>query len=258
MALSLFRLVRHGTGPVLGVALLLAAGPSQGDTAKAEPHAGRTSLAAAVVPKAAVPTRPRGLFGTREVRSSNLNPFKKWTGVLKRYRGERQLETQPCDGRACPLQHWRDFVASLKGRDTRYQINAVNRYVNQVRYIPDQLNSGKSDYWATPREFFGRGGDCEEFAIAKYLSLRALGFDANAMRLVVLQDLNLGIAHAVLVVEHEGKKLVLDNQLRIVVPAEKITHYRPYYSINESHWWLHKTPGRAKPEPTVVAQRSAK
>jgi predicted transglutaminase-like cysteine proteinase len=257
LVLSFLHRTGRRTVPILGAGLLLIAAGWRADVLAAEPSAGQTRPAAAVAPRAAARPVAPGLFGTREVRSTKLKPFKKWTGVLERYRNERHLESQPCGERACPLQHWRDFVAALRGRDARYQINAVNRYVNQVRYIPDQVNNGRSDHWATPREFFGRGGDCEEYAIAKYLSLRALGFDADAMRLVVLQDRSLGIAHAVLVVEHAGETLLLDNQLKIVVPTHKVTHYQPYYSINEDYWWLHKPLDRTTPRPAQVAQRSA-
>ena len=96
-------------------------------------------------------------------------------------------------------------------------------------------------YWASPGEFFRRHGDCEDYAIAKFLSLRALGFDDAAMRIVVLQDLNLGIAHAVLAVELGGETLILDNQVADVVPARAIRHYRPIYAVNETHWWLYRS-----------------
>lgn len=72
------------------------------------------------------------------------------------------------------------------------------------------------------------------------MSLRALGWDNDHMRIVVLKDLNLDIAHAVLVVYRDGLAWVLDNQIGEVVAADRIRHYRPYYSINEDSWWLHR------------------
>ena len=246
--------VSRGTRPMLAVSLLLLAGA--GDAAAEERVAGRPLATAAVAKSVAAPGP--GLFGTQEIRSANMKAFKKWRSVLRRYRGERHLEKKPCADRVCPLRHWRDFLTSLRSRDARYQINAVNRYLNAVRYIPDRRNNGTADYWSTPREFLGRGGDCEDYAIAKYLSLRTLGFDPNDMRIVVLQDMSRNLAHAVLVLYHEGERLVLDNQLKMVVAARKIRHYRPYYSINESYWWRHKKPsGRPGSKPAVVAQRDA-
>ena len=58
--------------------------------------------------------------------------------------------------------------------------------------------------------------------------------------LVVLQDINLAVAHAILVVEFKGKSLVLDNQIGQIVDAKRIRHYKPIYSVNEAGWWRHK------------------
>ena len=88
--------------------------------------------------------------------------------------------------------------------------------------------------------FMTKDGDCEDYAIAKFMSLRQLGFDNGQMRVVVVDDLNLGVAHAILVVYLDGRAFVLDNQIASVVPAEIIRHYRPVYSINEDAWWLHR------------------
>ena len=96
------------------------------------------------------------------------------------------------------------------------------------------------DYWATPKQFFDRNGDCEDYAISKYISLRNLGLPVEDMRIVVLNDLNLKIAHAMLVVYLDGEALVLDNQITQVINARRIRHYKPIYSINERNWWLHR------------------
>ncbi len=69
--------------------------------------------------------------------------------------------------------------------------------------------------------------------------MRRLGFAADSMRIVVLQDHNLKIPHAVLVVALEGKTLVLDTQIRRVVEARRIRHYQAIYSVNERQWWMH-------------------
>ena len=120
------------------------------------------------------------------------------------------------------------------------KIIAVNAYMNRKRYIIDPRNYGVRDYWATPAQFLSRNGDCEDYAIAKYMSLRSLGFKDSQLRIVVLQDLNLDLAHAILVVYHNGRAYVLDNQIETVVPADRVYHYKPYYSINEHYWWLHR------------------
>ena len=114
----------------------------------------------------------------------------------------------------------------------------VNSYLNQAHYILDIVNWGVEDYWASPYQFARKDGDCEDYAIAKFMSLRLLGFSNDQMRIVVLRDLNLKVAHAILVVDLNGTKYVLDNQIHDVVPASIIHHYQPIYSVNETHWWL--------------------
>jgi predicted transglutaminase-like cysteine proteinase len=60
------------------------------------------------------------------------------------------------------------------------------------------------------------------------------------MRIVVVDDLNLRIPHAILVVYLGERAYILDNQISRVVPAEVVNHYKPIYSINEQAWWLHR------------------
>ena len=183
------------------------------------------------------------LFDSTERRASNIAMFPKWSGTLSRYFNEADLANAPCSAtrfNKCHLADWKRFLDSLDGVDRRRQIDAVNAYMNRQRYLTDPRNYGVKDYWATPAQFFTRNGDCEDYAIAKFMSLRALGIPNEAMRIVVVQDLNLRIGHAVLVVYHEGRALILDNQARRVVDSASIRHYKPVYSINETHWWLHR------------------
>lgn len=190
------------------------------------------------------------LFGTVEARSDNLRPFTKWTWMLDRYAKEKSLEVAPCaqlGAEKCRPQVWRKFLAEVEGKSRLEQLEKVHAYMNQRTYIEDLPNYGVPDYWATPREFLSKDGDCEDYAIAKYMSLRHLGFKDEEMRVVVLQDMNLRVAHAVLVVYHEGKALLLDNQIRKVIDAASVHHYRPFFSINENFWWLHKAAAAGAP-----------
>ena len=183
------------------------------------------------------------LFGYSERRHPSLKPFIKWTGTLDRYFSERKLENQACTSKSfnkCHLQRWKEFLAHIEGESRTSQIHQINAQMNAARYIVDPKNYGVSDYWATPKQFFVKNGDCEDYAIAKYLSLRALKFPKDRMRLVVLMDENLRLAHAILAVYHEGDILILDNQINKVVSHRRIRHYRPVYSLSESNWWTHK------------------
>jgi len=167
-----------------------------------------------------------GLFGTRELASANLAPFEKWTEVLERTSG-----SLPAGFEA--------FLQRVSGYDREAQIDAVNSYFNGAPYRPDYTNYGVGDYWATPTQLMARGGDCEDYAIAKYLALKALGVPADKMRIVVLKDLARGIEHAILVVYEEGRSLALDNNLAAVTETRELRSYVPLFSINEQAWWFH-------------------
>ena len=184
------------------------------------------------------------LFGTTEVRSANLSPFPKWTGLLERYFDELDVPAGDCadaNFNQCHLKYWGRFLDNLRDADPMVQLRRIHSYMNEAPYITDPRNWNMPDYWATPKQFFDRDGDCEDYAIAKFMSLRALGWNNDQLRVVIVQDLNLGIAHAILVAYHEGKAWVLDNQIGQIIRADRILHYRPYYSINEDGWWLHRS-----------------
>ena len=176
------------------------------------------------------------LFGTTETRSNNFRPFKKWRGAMKRMAAEQSN----LDRFKKKFKRWLPFLDGLKGKSKIFQINSVNRFMNQSRYIQDMKNWGVNDYWASPGQFLAKFGDCEDYAIAKYMALKYLGHDIDKMRVVALKDLNLRIGHAILVIYRDNKILVLDNQIRFVIEAKKIRHYAPVYSINERHWWRHR------------------
>ena len=193
--------------------------------------------------RAAVPGGFPPLFGSAEVRADTISLFPKWQGAVGRFFDENRLAEAPCEStifNRCHMREWLSFLDGLRNRDRAAQIEAVNGYMNRKRYVVDPVNWGLSDYWASPLQFMTRNGDCEDYAIAKYFSLRWLGLPASAMRIVVLHDMNLRVAHAILVVYDDDRALVLDNQVRGVVEAAAIRHYRPIYSINEHHWWLHR------------------
>jgi predicted transglutaminase-like cysteine proteinase len=167
--------------------------------------------------------------------------FPKWTGALAR-NWALQGSAQACAkkmGRDCQLGRWGDFLAGLQGQDPASQLRQVNSYVNAVTYRSDDRVWGKRDYWAAPGEFFAKGGDCEDYAVAKYLSLKALGFDPKAMRIMVLKDTRRGLLHAVLLVTFGGDTLVLDNLSSSLTSWSRIPNYKPLYAVNETDFWLH-------------------
>lgn len=186
-----------------------------------------------------------GVFGSHITRHSGLKPFPKWRNVLNNYQ-DKPGPCVPGTLNRCAFQKWEALVERLRPLPKAKQLAEVNRYANLFRYILDPVNWGVRDYWEIPREFFARFGDCEDYSIVKYFTLRALGWSADDMKIVVLQDMNLGIAHAILVVSLDKKKMVLDNQIGLVVDSKRIKHYRPIYSLNENGWWRHRSAGYKK------------
>jgi predicted transglutaminase-like cysteine proteinase len=178
------------------------------------------------------------LFGTNETRSDSIKTFPKWTDMLARHHVEEKRGDPACVPTRfsrCSVADWLSFLEGEKRKDRPTQLADVNNFLNLHPYIFDKLN-----YWQTPREFALHDGDCKDYSIAKYFSLKYLGWDTEDLRVVVVQDLNLRVAHAVLAVYINGAIMILDNQARQIVRADSIRHYQPYYSINESFWWLHK------------------
>ena len=64
------------------------------------------------------------------------------------------------------------------------QVERVHMQFNRLKRISDARLWGRDDYWATPSELLrAGGGDCEDFATAKYFALRQLGVPAERLRL---------------------------------------------------------------------------
>lgn len=191
----------------------------------------------------------RSFFSSVETRSKNLKPFKKWLSALSRYskevKGKKKLTCTSKRLNICDFGDWKKFLISIKKYDKFTQLRAVNARMNKAKYTSDKANWGKKDYWSTPGEFMSRFGDCEDYAIVKYLSLRLLGFKDKELRVVAVKDLNLKVGHAILVAilkdpkTKKKKVYVLDNQIKKVVEAKTIRHYEPVFSINRSFWWRH-------------------
>lgn len=90
----------------------------------------------------------------------------------------------------------------------------ANGFFNQVPYVNDIKHWGAEDYWATPVEMLSSfGGDCEDYSIGKYLSLKAMGIPVEKLRITYVRALNLGESHMVLAyyATPDAEPLILDN-----------------------------------------------
>lgn len=187
------------------------------------------------------------LFNTTEISSPNLKSFTNWTGMLARFEHAEMLGEGLCASAAgpgaggqCVWDEWQKIMAPLRDQPPMVQLKRVNDEMNKRRYTLDKANFGMEDYWQTVFEFLRENGDCEDYAIAKYLTLRALGWPADKLRIVVLRDTKLNLNHAVLAAYTDEGIYIGDNQVEGIVKASSIRHYRAIYSINEDKWWLHR------------------
>lgn len=118
-----------------------------------------------------------------------------------------------------------------------------------MQFLDDIEIWGKDDYWATPLEFLGAGaGDCEEFSIAKYMSLRELGVNDEKLRLIYVKALTLNQFHMVLAYypTPNAVPLLLDNLSPDILQASQRPDLQPIYSFNGNKLWLMKQRGQGQ------------
>lgn len=116
-----------------------------------------------------------------------------------------------------------------------------NEFMNQVPYISDFALWGQEDYWATPVEMLSAfGGDCEDYSIAKYLSLKELGIPIERLRITYVKAKSVGESHMVLAYypRPDADPLILDNLVKEVKPASQRPDLEPVYSFNDDDIWL--------------------
>ena len=214
--------------------------PPASYAAPAQPAAPPASAYAPITVSA--PAVPDVLFGSREIAfSPNLNAFDRWQDVKARYAAQISAKSA-CDGsdpKTCPVQWWHNFVAELSTLPLKDRIARVNDTFNRVTYVAATVNWHNPGYWETPFEFLAKGGQCQDYAIAKYLALVESGVSEDQLRFVVLRYVARGLDHAVTVVNVEGEEMVLDNLAADIKPANEDEGYAPYYALNDSGWWLY-------------------
>ncbi len=137
---------------------------------------------------------------------------------------------------------WGELKANWASLSPMEQLRKVNLFWNKYPYRTDQQVYKTPDYWAAPYQFMKNSGDCEDYAIAKYFTLKELGFDPNNMRIAIVMETIRNIAHAVLVVYIDGDAYVLDNLSNSVMSHKRLLNYDIQYSVNEKFRWGHVKP----------------
>jgi predicted transglutaminase-like cysteine proteinase len=127
------------------------------------------------------------------------------------------------------------MLEKSKNSDLRTKLEKINDFFNDIKYASDQTVYGTSDYWANPYEFLAKDkGDCEDYAIAKYLALEYLGVPTSKMFLSYVRVKSSNEAHMVLTYFEtpSSEPLVLDNLRKTIQPASKRDDLIPVFNFN--------------------------
>jgi len=162
----------------------------------------------------------------------------KWLGVLHRLDDE-MVQLALCEGDrercASPAAlKFLDIVDAAKLRDGRARLGEINRAINlAIRPMSDLAQHGRIDIWTSPLATLATGsGDCEDYAIAKFVALRRAGIAPDDLRIVVLHDTIHGDNHAVAAARLDGHWLMLDNRRMAMVEDSSVRNYQPTFVID--------------------------
>jgi len=142
---------------------------------------------------------------------------------------------------------WYQLINVYRDAHPYEKLVRVNNFFNRLAFVNDADLWGMEDYWATPVQMLvSNGGDCEDFSIAKYFTLRKMGIAEDKLRLTYVKALELDQAHMVLTYypsEH-SEPLILDNLNNRITPSSQRTDLKPVYSFNGEGLWLARHSGK--------------
>lgn len=176
------------------------------------------------------------IFEAKGKLSAPMAALKPWQKMIKSFATD--MQRVPSEN----AQVWNEFMHSIEHDTPTSQILKVNLWFNAFPYKRDDYVYGKSDHWASPTEFLEYGGDCEDYTIIKYITLRLLGLPAESMKIAMVYDVFSGTDHALLLVKHNGESYVLDNRENLTIPTNYTARYKPHYVFNEEQFWTYDSP----------------
>jgi predicted transglutaminase-like cysteine proteinase len=163
----------------------------------------------------------------------------KWLAVERKLEDER-VQLALCDGdrdrcmSPAALQLLA-IVDNARAREGRARLGEINRAINlAIRPMSDLAHHGEVDVWSSPLVTFAHGtGDCEDYAIAKFVALRLAGISPDDLRIVVMRDTVRGEDHAVAAARLDGRWLVLDNRRMAMIEDAYLRNIRPLFVIDQ-------------------------
>jgi len=177
-------------------------------------------------------------FGAVTVPVTGGGLWAKWRGVAAAIEAESgMLARCRADPGGCPSAAAVRFLAIIdaaRARQGRARLGEVNRAINlAIRPVSDLDQYGVPDLWSSPLATLAAGaGDCEDYAIAKYVALREAGVADGDVRLLIVHDEKRDDDHAVVTARLDGRWLVLDNRWLVMLADAELTAYRPLFAID--------------------------
>jgi predicted transglutaminase-like cysteine proteinase len=147
------------------------------------------------------------------------------------------------------LLSWEELIRRDKNTTDLEKLEKVNRFFNKMAFVNDIDLWGVKDYWATPIEFICKNaGDCEDFAIAKYFTLKAMGVAEEKLNITYVKALQYNMHHVVLTYYSKpgAEPLILDNLIDTIDIASKRTDLMPIFTFNGTGLWLAHQRGQGK------------
>jgi predicted transglutaminase-like cysteine proteinase len=201
-------------------------------------------------------------FGLLAFRTPDGLLWVKWRTLRSTIDAEAKILDRCRGGKACPAaaRAFLALAAEVGRSQGSARIETANRLLNvAVRYRSDPAQHGVRDLWTAPLETLANGaGDCEDYAIAKYVLLRLAGAAEEDLRLLLVRDR--GLDHAVLAVRHEGRWLMLDNRHALLQEAAELRHVTPLFALDArgvqlfaAPYSLAAVPVRVLPSPAPAA-----
>ena len=178
-------------------------------------------------------------FGLNTEQVATGEVLTKWNGVEADIRAENDIlalcRTNPAQ---CPpaARNFLAIVAQGRAHTGRARIGIINRAFNlAIRPMSDLAQWGVLDRWSAPLETFTTGrGDCEDYAIAKYVALTQAGVAAEDVRLIIVHDLAVDENHAVVATRLNGNWIILDNRWLTLVKDSEMPRMVPLFALDQT------------------------
>jgi predicted transglutaminase-like cysteine proteinase len=197
----------------------------------------------------AVGKEPFGLF---TFRAPEGMLWRKWRGI-EADMAKEQTVLDRCreDTESCPsyAAQFLRLIEAVKSKSGRARLEEANRAVNAaIRYVSDYAQHGEADRWSAPLATFATAkGDCEDYAIAKYVALREAGYPREQLRLVLVRDRAVRQDHAVLAAQLDDRWLILDNRRSELMADSDASSFTPLFAINHRGVQLFAAPYAKRP-----------